>query len=221
MSSEFFANIKDNVIGSLTSIYQLIPDSILFGSILLYFLTQNMAFGVFGVFIFETVLSHRFISWMFSQSVGSRSLTQDKIKCYSGFKTPQFNATKIFDHDQYPPYGVFSLTSIGTYLLLATSEFTDTFVAMGPDWASRRFVAYGLISFVLLSYYFARFAVGCDSIGDMMISIGCALVVGSLFFYINKKLFGVEGMNFLGLPYLVSKESEGSPIYVCAVQKST
>jgi hypothetical protein len=213
--------MKDNVIGSLTGIYQLIPDSILFGSILLYFLTQNMAFGVFGVFIFETVLSHRFISWMFSQSVGSRSLTQDKIKCYSGFKIPQINATKIFDHDQYPPYGVFSLTSIGTYLLLATAEFTDTFVSMGPDWASRRFVAYGLIAFVLFSYYFARFAVGCDTFGDMFIAIGCALVVGALFFYINKKLFGVEGMNFLGLPYLVSKESEGSPIYVCAVQEST
>ena len=43
-----------------------------------------------------------------------------------------------------------------------------------------------------------------------------AVIVGVIFFYINKAIFGVEAMNFLGLPYLVSKESEGSPIYVCA-----
>jgi hypothetical protein len=217
--SDVITNMKDNVIGSLIGIYQLIPDSILFGSVLLYFLTQNMAFGVFGVFIFETVISHRFISWMFSQSVGPRPLTADKIKCYSGFKTPQVNASRIFDHDQYPPYGVFSLTSIGTYLLLATNEFSSTMNAMGSDWSSRTYVAYALIAFVLLSFYFARGAVGCDSFGDIMISIGCALVVGTIFFFVNKNLFGVEAMNFLGLPYLVTKESQGSPIYICATQK--
>ena len=43
-----------------------------------------------------------------------------------------------------------------------------------------------------------------------------AFIVGSIFFYVNKSLFGEESMNFLGLPYLVDKNSQGAPIYVCA-----
>ena len=39
------------------------------------------------------------------------------------------------------------------------------------------------------------------------------------FYYVNKSVFGEESMNFLGLPYMVSKESQASPIYVCAAEK--
>ena len=46
-----------------------------------------------------------------------------------------------------------------------------------------------------------------------------AVIAGSIFFSLNKKVFGIESINFLGLPYMVSKESEGHPIYVCAADK--
>jgi hypothetical protein len=32
-------------------------------------------------------------------------------------------------------------------------------------------------------------------------------------------LFGMESINFLGLPYIVNKNEVGSPIYVCAPTK--
>jgi len=102
----------------INEINTLIPDSILFGSLLLYFLTQNIAFGVFGFFIFETVISHKLISWTSAQTVGpSRSAD---IQCRAGFKTPQFSVHRMFSHDPYPSYGTFSITAIGTYLALAT-----------------------------------------------------------------------------------------------------
>jgi hypothetical protein len=215
---DLFYTVNYNMIDSLVEIYRLIPDSILFGSILMYFLTQNIAFGIFGIFIFESVLSHRIISWMFSQATGSRSaITADYVKCYSGFRTPQIDVTRILNHDQYPSYGVFSLTSIATYLAIATSEFSSTLKAMGPDWSSRSLVAYFLIGFVLTMFISTRMnVIGCDTLGDVMIAVGLAVTVGALFYYINRQLFGVEAMNFLGLPYLVSKESQGAPIYVCA-----
>jgi len=203
---------------SVAEIYRLIPDSILFGSILLYFLTQNVAFGVFGIFIIEIVLSHRMVSWLFTQSVGP-SRSPDRITCLSGFKTPQWKVNRIFNHDNYPSYGVFSLTSIGTYLLLATNEFSDTLQAMGPEWASRKIVAYSLTAFMLISFILVRWYVGCESLGEIVYAGLIAILVGAILFFVNKQLFGVEGMNFLGLPYLVSKESQGSPIYVCAAEK--
>jgi len=202
--------------------YRLIPDSILFGSILLYFLTQNVAFGVFGIFMIETIFSHRLISWMFSQTTGpSRSITGDKLKCISGFRTPQWKVDRIFNHNNYPAYGVFSITSIGTYLCLAAGEFSKTLQTMGPEWASRKTVAYSLIPIVIAIFLLIRWSDGCDPIEDIIIAMLLAFVVGTLFFFINKQLFGVESMNFLGLPYLVSKESQGSPIYICATEPKT
>jgi hypothetical protein len=49
-----------------------------------------------------------------------------------------------------------------------------------------------------------------------MAAIAMAMIVGAIFFYVNKSLFGEEAMNFLGLPYLMSKDSQGAPIYICS-----
>jgi hypothetical protein len=203
------------VIRSITEIHMLMPDSILFGSILMYFLTQNISFGIFAVFIFETVLSHKMINWVSSQAVGpSRSSTE--VQCRSGYKIPQFNVDRIFSHDPYPSYGLYSVSAIGTYLGLATAEFSSTAAAMGPEWASRSTVAYSFISLVVLAFIAARWSYCSDNLGEIAVAIFMAVIVGTVFFYINKSVFGEEAINFLGLPYLVNKEKEGSPIYVCS-----
>jgi hypothetical protein len=204
------------IIKTISEIHSLMPDSILFGSLLLYFLTQNVPFGIFSVFIFEMVLSHRMISWMFSQSVGSsRSID---LPCRVGFKTAQYNFQRIFSHDPYPSYAVFSITSIATYLGLATNEFSKTLEAMGQEWASRSTVAYVFIALFVVAFILVRYIV-CDSISEILIALVCAIIVGVIFFSINKTIFGIESMNFLGLPYMISKEKTGSSIYVCSSTK--
>jgi hypothetical protein len=210
---KFKAFMGGTVIATIGEINSLIPDSILFGSLLLYALTQNIAFGVFGVFIFETVLSHRLISWVSAQSVGpSRSVD---LSCRAGFKVPQFAAQRMFSHDAYPSYSIFSISAIATYLLLATKEFSNTLQAMGPEWQSRSKVAYAFIALVLAAFVIIRL-IKCDSLGEVLIAFCLALIVGATFFYVNKSIFGEEAMNFLGLPYMVSKESQGAPIYICS-----
>ena len=207
------------ILDPIAEIHALMPDSIMFGSLLLYFLTQNIAFGIFAVFIFENVLSHRLISWMFSQSVGSSQ--PGTVGCRSGFKTARLDVNRIFNHDAYPSYGIFSITSIATYLGLATKEFTPTLDAMGSiDWSSRSIAAYACIGIVVAIFVLARLLLCTDTFGEMVIAMTLAVIVGTVFFFVNKKLFGMEGMNFLGLPYLVSKEEKGAPIYVCAAETS-
>jgi hypothetical protein len=205
-----------NIIESIKEIHSLIPDSILFGSLLMYLLTHNMSFGIFSVFVFEMALSHRLISYLFSQSVGSsRSID---LPCRVGFKTTQYQFDRIFKHDPYPSYGVFSITAIATYLGLATNEFSQTLDTMGTEWSSRKKVAYSFIGIFILAFVIARWLSGCDSKMEIVIALLCAMFIGFIFYFINKSVFGVESMNFLGLPYLVSKESKGSPIYVCSTE---
>jgi hypothetical protein len=214
---KFKSFMGGTVVSTIGEINALMPDSILFGSLLLYALTQNIAFGAFAVFIFETVLSHRLISWVSSQTVGpSRSVD---LSCRAGFKTPQFATHRIFSHDPYPSYSIFSISAISTYLLLATKEFSNTLDAMGPEWASRSKVAYVFIALVLLACIIVRL-IKCDSLSEVLFAFTTAIIIGAIFFYVNKSLFGEEAMNFLGLPYMVSKESQGSPIYVCSAETS-
>lgn len=216
--SKFKDLMGGTVVKTVTEIHSLMPDSILFGSLLMYFLTQNAAFGIFSVFILETVLSHKLISWVSAQAVGPSRSTN--VQCRPGFKMPQFRPERVFSHDTYPSYSVFSLTSIATYLAMATSQFSSTLDAMGGSWPARKIMAYVFTGIVLAVFIGVRFLY-CDSFSEIMMAAIFGAITASILFAINKAIFGEEAMNFLGLPYMVSKESEGSPIYVCAATDPT
>jgi len=210
--------IKDflggTVIKTITEIYTLMPDSLLFGSLLLYFLTQNLSYGIFCIFIFETVITHKMISWVAGQTVGPTKL--DQVSCLAGYKTARIAVERMFSHDPYPSYGTFSITAIATYLGLSMKEFDPTMQKMDdPSWKTRSLIAYIGIASLLFVFIMARLW-KCDGFGEVFIAVVLAILTGAIFFTLNKSLFGMEAMNFLGLPYMIPKESTGSPIYVCA-----
>jgi hypothetical protein len=209
-------SIPSTIRDAVVEIHKLMPDSLLFGSLLMYFLTHNFSFGVFAVFVFETTLSHRLIHWLIAQSVGVEPRSND-IKCRPGYTSDQFDAKRIFSHDPYPSYGVFSITAIATYLGLATKEFSETREAMGPQWQSRSIVSYVFITLLVLAFVLVRlFLSSCgDTFGEICLAAFAAILVGFAFYTFNKSIFGKEAMNFLGLPFMVSKGDKNDPIYVC------
>ena len=190
MSEGIWTTVKD----SINHIHGLIPDSILFGSILLYFLTQNIAFGVFAIFIFESVISHKLISWVISQTVGQskNELSEEEtIRCYSGFINPRLDA-KIFTHTTYPSYAIFSITTIGMYLMMAMREFSDTLKKMeevekkqniNAKWTARSIVSYIFISLVVIILIIYRYYSCQENAIEILIAFICAIVNGLLFFY--------------------------------------
>jgi hypothetical protein len=208
------------LITPITEIYSLIPDSILFGSIVLYTLTQNISYGVFSIFIMEVIVSHKLLSWVMTEIFGAQLRSTGDIKCRAGFKTPQLDVQRIFKHDQYPSYAIFSMTSIATYLGLSTFEFSDTFEAMGSEWKGRSMTAYIFIAAVLITFILAH-AYACSEImSEIAIAFICALLTAFVFFRLNMMFFDKEAINFLGLPYLSEKAANGAPIYVCSANPS-
>jgi hypothetical protein len=215
---QFFTTI---LLSPVIEMYSLIPDSILFGSIVLYALTQNLSYGVFSIFIVEVILSHKLLSWVMTQTFGPQPRSTNDIRCRAGFKTPELDVRRIFMHDQYPSYAIFSMTSIATYLGLSTLEFSDTFEAMGPEWKGRSMTAYIFIGAVLLTFILAR-VLGCsEDKSEMAIAFVFALLAGFVFFKLNMMFFDKEAINFLGLPYLSEKVANGTPIYVCSANPSS
>lgn len=209
--------IPSMVRDAVVEIHKLMPDSLLFGSLLMYFLTHNFSFGVFAVFIFETTLSHRLLHWLIAQSSGVDPRPTET-RCRVGYTSDQFDARRIFSHDPYPSYGVFSITAIATYLGLATKEFSETREAMGPQWQSRSIVSYVFITLMVLAFVLVRlFFSNCgDTFGEICLAAFAAILIGFAFYTFNKSIFGKEAMNFLGLPFMVSKADKNDPIYVCS-----
>lgn len=205
----------------IIEIYSLMPDSILFGSIILYAITQNLSYGVFSIFVMETILSHKLLSWVMTQTFGPQPRsTETNIRCRAGFKTPELDVRRIFMHDQYPSYAIFSITSIATYLGLSTFEFSNTFDAMGSEWKGRSMSAYIFIGAVLLTFIIARY-MGCSESGsEIGIALLFAIISAFIFFKLNVMFFDKESVNFLGLPYLSEKAADGTPIYVCSANPS-
>lgn len=208
------------LLSPVIEIYSLIPDSILFGSIVLYAITQNLSYGIFSIFIIEVIASHKLLSWVMTQMFGPQPRSTDSIRCRAGFKTPQLGVDRIFMHDQYPSYAIFSMTSIATYLGLSTYEFSDTFAAMGSEWEGRSMSAYIFIGAVLLTLIMARMYACSENGSEISIAFLFAIIVGFIFFKLNVMLFDKEAINFLGLPYLSEKVATGTPIYVCSADPS-
>jgi DMSO reductase anchor subunit len=219
MATSAWDNMKafmgGTVLSTVGEMHAMMPDSLLFGSLLFYFLTQNMAYGVFAVFVFENVLVHRLISWIHKESVGAPVENDKMERCYAGYKTPQLNYRRMFNHGQYPPYGVFSISSIATYLALAMREYIPSLESMGGSWTSRSLVSSIFIGIVWLIFVLVRLYTGCDTFGDILVSLILAVIVGFVFYHANRVVFGTEAMNFLGLPDLSQKPS----ILICTKVK--
>ena len=209
------AELIKNVEDVFTEINSLFPDSILFGALLLYLLTQNVAYGVLTIFIIEIIGSHKIISWLMFNVLGhdkSRVNISNIKKCGFGFKNVDVRA-RLNINTEYPSYGVFSMISVFTYLGISMIEFSETLKNMGNDWYYRSVVSYFFT--ITLAILFIMYNMSCINSTELITAVLFGIIIGSIFYYINKSLFGLESMNFLGLPYIVSKETNGSPIYIC------
>jgi hypothetical protein len=206
-----------SVIATVAEIHSLLPDSILFGSIMLYFLTQHSPYGVFAIFMLESTLIHRLISWVAKNETGPSRIRDDPLKeisCRAGFKTASYTPKRTFQHDPYPSYGVFSLASIVGYLGSIMVKYQTTLTEMNDSWTSRPLFAFICMALVLIAFVIVRLYY-CDSIGEVIVATALGLGIGIVIYFQNKELFGIESLNFLGLPYMTSKDSTGKTVYVC------
>jgi len=213
--SDFLSIIGNGIKSTTIQLGSTIPHSVLFGSIIMYMITMSISYGVFAIFILELILSHRFISWFITEIYGPASSKGTNLNCYAGFKTAQEQVSRILSGHEYPSYSFFSITAIATYLGLSTFTYSDTLKKMGTEWDSRPAVAYGFIICVLIAFLLVRLATECDRVTELIIAFIVAVICGAIFFKANIALFGDEAVNFLGLPYMVSKNSNGDTVYVC------
>jgi hypothetical protein len=86
--------------------------------------------------------------------------------------------------------------------------------SMGPQWEGRSAIAALFITGLLLAFIIVRLVI-CESLNEILVSVACAVLSALVFFYINTLFFGLESVNFLGLPMLESKIEMNKNIYIC------
>jgi hypothetical protein len=108
-----------------------------------------------------------------------------------------------------------------TYLCAAIGEFKESLDVMGPDWSGRFYFVVIMAPLITLAMLFMYWWSGCFSLQGGLLAVGAGCLAGGALYILNKALFGPEGMNFLGLPYLVNKADLSDPIYVCSATPIT
>lgn len=222
-------NVWENIVKTIAlpylsttiEIQRLFPDSVLFGSLILFITTMNSVFGFFAIFLLEVFASHKLLSTIISKFVGpvvSGSSSGPDGGCFPGFRGARKEASRELRFNEYPSISLTTLSAMATYILSSMIQFNDTLKTMGKEWNTRFAFSMIFIGIILLTVFISRWYAGCESVSEMMIALFVGLFLGLVFFFLNKSLFGLESINFLGLPYVVDKSDQGSDIYVCAPQ---
>jgi hypothetical protein len=133
-----------------------------------------------------------------------------------GYKIGRMDFRRLFSHASYPSFAMFSTMGVVAYLGRSMLTFSETLDAMGPVWASRKIAASVFIICLVLTVIGGRIYSGCEPTGEILLGGVLGAGAGILLYSLHVSLFGEKSMNFLGLPYLVTKESQGTPIYVCS-----
>lgn len=214
---ERMTSLLSPILASVTELSRLFPDSILFGSIILYAITQNLSYGVFAIFLFESSLAHKLISFMMEQTIGKQPKPnkEDAFKCRTGYRQPRVAFERIFMNDTYPSISIFFMGSILAYLSSAMMAFKETLDTMGPDWKGRYLFAIIMGTLLALAVMISQTLTGCTGYMEAGTAFFAGLLIGACFYAVNNAVFGIESMNFLGLPYLVNKDETNTGIYIC------
>ena len=223
-------NVWENIVNTVVlpylsttiEIQRLFPDSVLFGSLILFITTMNSVFGFFAVFLLEVFASPKLLSTIISKFVGpvvsGSSSGPDGGICFPGFRGARKESNRELRFNEYPSISLTTLSAMATYIMSSMIQFNDTLKTMGKEWNTRFAFSMIFIGIILLTVFISRWYAGCESVSEMIIALVFGLFLGLIFFFFNKSLFGLESINFLGLPYVVDKSDQGSDIYVCAPQ---
>jgi len=213
-------NIWFPIRDSVFEMGNLFPDSVLFGSLLMYIITQNVSLGVLSVFTLEMSLFHKVISFVYTKAIGppkpgaGGTKTVRELKCRPGYKAARLDYEAIFRADTPPSLPAFFWGGLVAYMAGSNASFAQVLESMGQTWWTR--TAVSITGIILLTILFLVSRTSCESFTEVIVAFVMGIVFGIIFYFINLNVFGLEGVNFNGLPLLQNKTDKGSAIYVCA-----
>lgn len=201
---------------------RVLPDSILFGSLLMTLMTQSFSMAMFALAMFETAIIGGGLRKLLSYIDLFHTLPpagSGIAACYPAVFAPTLETIMTFGksavESSFPSLPVFYVSSASAYVVGSMWAQQKELQALGPGYASRFYVSIFASVFLLFAMATYRIAFGCDTAGIVLVSLLLGFVFGGLIFYQNMYLFGRDATNLTGIPLLKDRTRDGKPLYVC------
>jgi hypothetical protein len=189
------------------------PDSLFLGSILLSIFTQSFPLIVLSLAMGEIGILHRALAFIFD-SVSDNLKTQGPEICRIGIPSPyQFSLVgNLVKEYAFPNGTLFFLSAVIVYISSSITQFTDEFNELskisGQEsyWNSRTILSSIFSVLLLIIFLLYNVLYGCVNVIPALGSIAIGSLVGMGILFLNKSLFGKQGINFLGIPILENRK---------------
>lgn len=211
---------------------RLVPDSIIFGSLVIALLTQSYSTVMFAVAMLEAGVAGGLLQAFFTYvdifHTGP-SIPERPSACVSSYTTPTLETLFSICKDKMcgakiasgvPSFPVYFLATAISYVVSSMYSQRQELEALGPAYAARFYIATFVSFLLLLLVTFYRVANGCDGFGTIILSLVFGFLFGGLLFYQNFALLGRDSTNMTGIPLLRERTRDGKPLYVCPQKAS-
>jgi hypothetical protein len=201
---------------------RVLPDSVIFGSILLALVTQSYSTTIFAGSMVEASVVASGLRGLFSYldlfHLGPVSATDPGL-CVSGYVTPTLETLTYFGRESIdasmPSFPSFFVATAAAYVVGSMYTQKQELEALGPAYSSRFYIALFASFLLLLIQSVYRLATGCEGVGTLIMSMFFGFICGGLLVYQNNSLFGRDATNLTGIPLLRERTRDKKPLYVC------
>ena len=192
-------------------VLNLLPDAIVFGSLLFGILTVSPVQILFFLSLLESLgflyVIQTYVEYIYGSS-------QANIKCKSKFHNLTFQnliPSLSASNPSYPMYIIAFASSYFASSIYSLKQELDVLNVIHNN----KYNTTPLILFMLTIVYGIYLSLKCDSLSSVAVATVSGLLIGILISQQNIQLFGKGTVNFLGIPLLRNKTVDGSPIYLC------
>lgn len=215
------AFVKPNI----TEQIRLLPDSILYGSLILALVTQSYSLAIFAVSLLEAGLVGTGLRNLVSYMDLMRSapeISPDPSVCNSSYYSPtveyllHFGPTSI--QSAYPSFPIYFLATACSYVISSLYMQKQELEALGPSYAARYYMGIFASFLLLITVTSYRMAYGCERVGVVLLTLFTGFLVGGLIMFQMNQLLGRNAINLTGVPLLRERTRDGKPLYVCPKQ---
>lgn len=196
----------------LNEIVILLPDAIVFGSLLIGVLTIS---PVQALFFFSQLESFGFL-YFIQQFIGylnGKRRTDILSTCKSKYHNLTFQDLIPTLSASNPPYGMYTVAFAASYVATSLNSLSEELEVIVSPYNLNNIIAAALS--IIAAYAIYLFSTGCNTIDSIILASLSGATIAILIVYQNILLFGKQSINFIGIPVLRNKTADGSPIYLC------
>ncbi len=225
MSSYSFLAARDFDTSIFTPVFDTLisylPDSIVLGTAIFGLLTLSFPLMFLFLFEIEAIFVQNRLGGFAFNVFPTLSAPYEAQQCKTGYANPaskdRTTLLELFGNNgSFPSRPLFLISSIFGYLLSSLLAFQDVIKNLDNDFQMRLTLAGVGAVFTLAMIFIYYMKGGCVGFIGGLSTVGLGAILGAVLMMLHKRFFGIESVNFLGLPTLINKTEKGSPIYVCA-----